>query len=239
MSEFAFRKAIACLLTAAGASAVSAAPPASISGGAAYWASLATDARRAGGFWTPVSVDWSPSDGATVLMATHVCPAQLGGRDWTSSAVVPGRGIGLFPVVSWCGTDSHGAMTPAYRQGVHFYGGMIERGPVEPPRGVLAGEDIVAEAPPWQFDEAARMFANGKASYGGIVFVGDRKGIPDSVDENNGQVLLRHSLPGNLGRGSLTYGLADQEYLGKISGLVPAIFGGSDENVKLTILPLP
>ncbi len=130
-------------------------------------------------------------------------------------------------------------MTPAYRQGVHFYGGMIERGPIDPARAVLADDDIAADATRWQFEEAARMLANGKATYGGMVFVGDLKGIPDSVDENNGQVLLRHSLPGNLGRGALTYGLADQEYLGAISGLAPAIFGGGDENIKLTILPLP
>jgi len=169
----------------------------------------------------------------------HVCPGLLGGQEWSSSAYDPTRGLAFSPMVNWCGTVTHEEAPPDYKPGVHFYGGKIAQDPLEQARGILAAVDVASGSVRWKMEAPAPMLANVTVTSGGIVLAGDLKGNLYAVDEDNGKVLLRYSLPGSAGGGIFTYMLANHQYLAAVSGSVSAFFGGGTDTVKLTVLALP
>ncbi|WP_051956024.1 pyrroloquinoline quinone-dependent dehydrogenase [Beijerinckia mobilis] len=169
----------------------------------------------------------------------HICPGLLGGQEWSSSAFDPDKGLVFSPMVDWCGTVSHESKAPTHQVATHFYGGGIIQDPIDQSRGLLSAVDVTSGKIRWKFEAPAPMLANVTSTSGGVVFAGDLKGNFYALDEDNGKVLLRHSLPASAGGGLFTYALDGKQYVAALSGSVSAFFGGGKETTKLTVMTLP
>ncbi len=103
---------------------------------------------------------------------------------------------------------------------------------------MLAAVDIPSRRIRWKVDMDGPALANVTATSGGIIFAGDLKGTLYAVKSDDGSVLLRHTLPGSVSGGLLTYGVNGKQYVAALSGFVSAFFKGTG-TAKLTLLALP
>ena len=178
------------------------------------------------------------TEAPVTVEGVHVCPGLLGGQEWSSSAYDPVRKITISPMVNWCGTAHRDASLTPHKVGEHYYAGRIVQDPIEEARGVLAAVDIPSRRIRWKVDMDGPALANVTATSGGIIFAGDLKGTLYAVKSDDGSVLLRHTLPGSVSGGLLTYGVNGKQYVAALSGFVSAFFTGT-VTVKLTLLALP
>ncbi len=175
----------------------------------------------------------------------RVCPATLGGQEWSGSAYHAKLNLLVVPATDWCAAFSRNPEPPdPDQEHTHgfFFGGKTDFDPWSAARGRLTAFDASTGKEKWRYDAPKPMIAGVTTTEGDLIFTGEMSGNLLAFDARTGKVLLRSPLGGPPAAGVVTYNARGVQNVAIVSGFVgiynmiaPEIGGG---NTTVTIFRL-
>jgi alcohol dehydrogenase (cytochrome c) len=155
-------------------------------------------------------------DAANAMQAYELCPAHIGGKNWSPAAYDPTKHVFFIPVTEGCDTILPEHQT--FHRGRSFYGGKSEYSPDKPLHGSVDAVDLSTGKTIWKKHLLSPQFGGLLVTAGGLVFSGDPSGQLRALDERSGDVVWTYQTSSGLNAPPITYAIDGQQYIAILSG---------------------
>jgi len=153
---------------------------------------------------------------AAALQAYVLCPAHIGGKNWSPAAYDPKSHVVFIPVTEGC--DVIKPKHQAFIRGRSDYGGGSEYFPQNPLHGSIDAVDLATGKTVWKKHLQSPQFGGLLVTAGGLVFSGDPNGQLRAYDESTGEALWSYQTSSGLNASPITYRIDGRQYVAMLSG---------------------
>ncbi len=167
---------------------------------------------------------------------THVCPATLGGAEWSGPAYDRKNELLITPMDDWCGTISLGSAR--YTAGQFYLAGSERLDPVAQAKGALTATDPATGRIRWKYAANNPMLAGVTPTASGITLAGDMGGKMLVFDSASGKLLYRDQTQGSVAGGVITYAVGGTQYVAATSGNISRLTWGQSGVPTLVVYGL-
>ncbi len=177
----------------------------------------------------------NPAAPVTVA-GTHMCPADLGGAEWSGPAYDRKDGLLITPMDDWCGTIKLGSAR--YTAGQFYMAGTAAMDAVAQAKGALTATDPATGKIRWKYTANNPMLAGVTPTAGGVTFAGDMGGNVLVLDSGTGKLLFKGPTQGSIAGGVVTYAVSGTQYVAATSGNISRLTWGKSGVPTLVVYSL-
>jgi alcohol dehydrogenase (cytochrome c) len=165
--------------------------------------------------WARIDADGRPRirPELAARRSKHVCPGQVGGKNWPPAAYSPRTHLVYIPEIVRCQTFVAAASSPRYRPGLPYLGGMVYMD-AAPAEGSIRAVDVRTGAVRWSVDAHGPNWGGTLATAGGLVFGGSFDGRLRAFHDETGEVLWSFPVETGVYAPPTTFVHAGRQYLG-------------------------
>jgi alcohol dehydrogenase (cytochrome c) len=173
---------------------------------------------------------------AVTVAGTHMCPAALGGAEWSGPAYDRKNGLLITPMDDWCGTVKLGSTR--YTAGQFYMAGSQQPDPAAQAKGALTATDPATGKIRWKYAANNPMLAGVTPTASGITLAGDMGGKVLVFDSASGKLLFRDQTQGSIAGGVVTYAVNGTQYVAATSGNISRLTWGKSGVPTLVVYGL-
>ncbi len=170
------------------------------------------------------------------VAGTHMCPAALGGAEWSGPAHDRKDGLLITPMDDWCGTVKLGSTR--YTAGQFYMAGTQQPDPAAQARGALTATDPASGKIRWKYVSRTPMLAGVTPTASGITLAGDMGGKLLVFASASGKLLYQSQTQGSIAGGVITYAVGGTQYVAATSGNISRLTWGTSGVPTLVVYGL-
>ncbi len=153
---------------------------------------------------------------ANAMQPYLLCPAHMGGKNWSPAAYDPTKHVFFIPVTEGC--DTVVPLHQTFRRGHSYFGGKTTYSSRNLLHGSVDAVDLSTGKTVWKKHLLSPQFGGLLVTAGGLVFSGDPSGQLRALDERSGDVLWTYQTSSGLNAPPITYAINGRQYIAILSG---------------------